>query len=105
MPKTVNAAAKLSSCVAVSTDASLVLVGLLSEECLCGVESDVPEAFVVEGAAEEFAGEGEDEGGGDYPGEAGVGLVGGAGFHVGEYSGEQNDCGEEYEADDEGGSD
>lgn len=41
----------------------------MSEEGLGGVESDVPESFVVHAAAQELGGDGEEEGGGDDPGE------------------------------------
>ena len=41
----------------------------MSEEGLGGVESDVPESFVVHAAAQELGGDGEEESGGDDPGE------------------------------------
>ena len=47
----------------------------MSEEGLGGVESDVPESFVVHAAAEEFAGYCEDERGHDDPGQNTAGLV------------------------------
>ena len=66
----------------------------MSEEGLGGVESDVPESFVVHAAAEELGDDGEDEGGGDddRQGSGGCGLV--AGSYERKHSGHYDDDGE-----------